>query len=208
MRAVWSLHPDILAGPFRMSSSNEAAAADALTDMLRVCLGKKQNHLQALLANIIGAVATGTASAAGAAENTAAEAGTEAAAASGAASPDMAAAEAPNTAASKAAVSMLDAVADRLSVHMGGNLHLTGRKHQQSKAASKNSKMDVVQQESAAQVMLAYASRGREEQQMVLQLYFSKVSPTHKLCSKTGEAVPALQSTASLAIQQCRDLTL
>ena len=173
---VWSLHPDILAGPFLMSSSNEAAAADALTDLLTVCLGKKQSHLQALLANIIGAVATGTASAAGTAKNAAAGGVSEAASGTAAEALDMAAAEAPNTAASEAAVSMLDAVSDRLSPDLGGVLHLTGRKQQQSKAASNNTKVDLVQwQESAAQVMLAYASKGAEEQQMVLQLYFSKV---------------------------------
>lgn len=177
-----------------MSSSNEAAAADALTDLLRLCLGKKQSHLQALLANIVGAVATGTASAAATAENTAAGAVSEAASGAAAEALNTAAAEAPNAAASEAAVSMLDAVADRLSPHLDGNLHLTGRKQQQNKAATKNAKMDLVQQqEAAAQVMLAYASRGGEEQQMVLQLYFLKVSPRHQPCSKTGEGFAALQ---------------
>ena len=169
-----------------MASSNEAAAADALTDLLRVCLGKKQSNLKALLADIIGAVAAGAASAAGTAENTAAGGLSEAASA--------AAAEAPNTATSEAAVSMLDAVADRLSPCLNGYPHLTGQKQQQNKAASKNTRFDLVQQqESAAQVMLAYAARGSEEQQTVLQLYFPKVSPMHQSCGKTGEAVAALQ---------------
>ena len=178
-----------------MSSSNEAAAADALSDLLRVCLGKKQSYLQALLANIISAVATGTASAAGTAEMTAAGAASEAASGAAAEAPHTAA-EAPNMVASEAAVSMLDAVADRLSLHLDGDLHLTGRKQQHNRAASKTTKMDLVQQqESAAQVMLVYASRGGEEQQMVLQLYFSQVSPRHQSCRKTGEAVAALQHT-------------
>lgn len=190
---VWCLHPEMLARPFLMSSSNEAAAADALTDLLRVCLGKKQSHLQRLLANIIGIVATGTASATATAENTAAGAVSEAASGAAAEAPGTTAAEAPHVAASEAVVSMLDAVADRLLPHLDGNLHQTGRKQQQNKAVSKITKMDLVQQqESAAQMMLAYASRGGEEQQMVLQLYFSRVSSMHQSCCKTGEAVAAL----------------
>lgn len=173
------MYPEILAKPFLMSSSNEAAAANALTELLRVCLAKKQSHLQALLANIIGAVATGTAAAA------AAEAATEATAEA----PDAAAAKAPDTAVSEAGVSMLAAVADRLSPDWGGSTHRTGRKQQQSKATSKNTKIDLVQQqESAAQVMLAYASRGHAEQQLVLQLYFCQVTWVYTSCSKTGEA--------------------
>lgn len=151
-----------------MAASNETAAADALTDLLQVCLGSKQPYLQALLANIIAAVATGTTAEAAAAAEV----------------PSSATAEAPNTAASEAAVSMLAAVADRLSPDWGDRPTVTGRRQQHNKV-SKNAKLDLLQQqESAAHVMLAYASRGPQEQQMVLQPYFCKV--TFALCFNKG----------------------
>lgn len=189
---VMCLHAAILAKPFLMANSNEAAAADALTDLLKVCLGRKQPHLQALLANIIAAVNTGTTAAAAAAStapsSVTAKAPDTAAAAAGPASvvPSGEPAEAPDKAASEAAVCMLAAVADRLSPDWGDEPRLTGRKQQHDRV-SKNSKMDVrQQQESAVHVMLAYASRGAQEQQMLLPPYLCKVMFTFSLCPLCG----------------------
>ena len=199
-----SVHAGLLAKPFVLCISNEAAAADALNQLLTVCLRGKQNHLPSLLADIIAAVTTATAEA-NIAANTNREAcsasdreelpetrATAASAAAAAAAIDAGAASeglcegpvqataaaAASQAASEAAISMLAAVADKLSPEADGRVQSAGRK--QLHARFKEAKLDLThQQESAGHVLLAYASKGPEEQKMVLGLYFRKVRVLH-----------------------------
>ena len=190
------LHAGLLTKPFVLCNSNEAVAVDALNQLLAACLGGKQSHhLPGMLADIIAAVATATDNATRSAIDRQAftatgheaslEAKAGAAADAGAAYEGLrkapvqataaaAAAAVGSQAASEAVVSMLAAVADKLSPDTNGRVQDAGRRQQT--ARSKDAQMDLTRQhESAGHVMLAYASKGPEEQKMVLGLHFYQV---------------------------------
>ena len=159
----------LLAKPFLLASSNEAAAADAMSQLLTVCLGKRLSHLPGLLADIIAVVTTAAAATTPVSE--AAAATTSAVAAS---DPAVGAAA---SVISEAALSMLDAVAGKLSPDSHSSVHhADGKQHQQQRARSKDATLNLAQQqESAVHALLAYASRGMENQKTVLGLHLCKV---------------------------------
>ena len=127
----------ILAKPFLLAQSNAAAAREALSQLLAVCLSRKQTHLSSLLADVICMV---------------------------------------HAEAAEAAVSMLAAVADYATTGAHAAPHAMAKKQKDQKADHAH------QQAAALAVLLEYASKGEEQQMVMLELFSCKVNTT-EICS-------------------------
>ena len=79
--------------------------------------------------------------------------------------------------AAEAAVSMLAAVADYATADTHAASHAVARKQKDQAAEHAH------QQAAALTVLLEYASKGEEQQMVMLELFFCKVNTTENVCS-------------------------
>ncbi|DBA94184.1 TPA: hypothetical protein ACH3X1_001815 [Trebouxia sp. C0004] len=143
----------VLAKPFLLAQSNAAAANEALSQLLAVCLSRKQTHLTSLLADVICMV---------------------------------------HAEAAEAAVSMLAAVADYATTDAHAASHAVAKKQKDQAADHAH------QQAAAMTVLLEYASKEKEHQMVMLELFFCKVA-THAAFS---DSINARKLAVELADRQ------